>query len=116
MVYWPIFALALFAAAAHIHDMIRPAWNPVRAAMRIVGYACGLVVLGILYRAQPLVEVNPMPGTSPEELQRALMVAEGITQVSLGVTAVIWIVTIGMEIWRIVQAGRPVGTGPSIAI
>lgn len=115
VVYWPIMVLAVMSAAGHIHDMVRPAWSRLRSASRIVGYAAGLAVLWVLYRAQPLVQVNPEPGTSPEELARALLMVDGIVQVSLGVTALIWAATIGVEIWRQVQASRPMGTGPAVA-
>jgi|GEM_PF-520211 len=115
VVYWPILALAVLAAAGHVHDLVRPAWTRVRSAMSIVGYAGGLAVLWVLFRAGPLVEVRPKPDTNPEELARAMQLVDGIATWSLAVTAVIWGVTIGVEVWRQVKATRPLGRGAAMA-
>jgi len=106
-VYWPILGLALLAAAAHVHDMVRPAWSRLRSAMSLVGYAGGLVVLWVLFRGRPLVDVQPQPGTSPEELARAIRLVDGVLLISLGVAALIWAIAIGFEVWRQVRASRP---------
>lgn len=106
VVYWPIFALALLSAAGHLHDMVRPAWTRLRSAMSIVGYAGGLAVLGVLFQGRPFVDVQPRPGTSPEELERALRLVDGVLLVSLGVAAVIWAIMMGVEVWRQVRASR----------
>jgi len=94
---------------------VRPAWTRVRSAMSIVGYAGGLAVLWVLFRAGPLVEVRPKPDTNPEELARAMQLVDGIATWSLAVTAVIWGVTIGVEVWRQVKATRPLGRGAAMA-
>lgn len=114
-VYWPILALALLAAAGHIHDLVRPAWNRVRSAMSIVGYAGGLAVLWVLYRAQPLVELQPRPGTDPVELARAEKLVTDVAGWSLGVAAVIWTIALGFEVWRQIKASRPVGGAATLA-
>lgn len=115
VVYWPILALALLAAAGHLHDMVRPAWNRLRSAISIVGYAGGLAVLGVLFQGRPFVDVQPRPGTSPEELERALRLVDGVLLVSLGVAAVIWAVLLGLEVWRQVRASRLSGGATLIA-
>lgn len=109
VVYWPIVALAALSAVGHVHDLVRPAWTRLRSAMSIVGYAGGLAVLWVLFRAGPLVEVLPKPDTDPQELARAIQLVGDIAMWSLGVTAVIWSVTIAVEIWRQVKAARPIG-------
>jgi hypothetical protein len=106
VVYWPILALALLAAAGHVHDMVRPAWNRLRSGISIVGYAGGLVVLWVLFQGRPFVDVQPRPGTSPEELERAVRLVDGVVLVSLGVTALAWAILLGLEVWRQVRASR----------
>lgn len=106
VVYWPIVALAVLSAVGHVHDLVRPAWTRLRSAMSIVGYAGGLAVLWVLFRAGPLVEVLPKPDTSPTELARAVQMLGDISTWGLGVTAVIWSITIGFEVWRQVKATR----------
>jgi hypothetical protein len=115
-VYWPIFALALLSAAGHAYDMVRPAWSRVRSAMSIVGNAGGLAVLWFLFRSRPLVDVQPRPGTGPEDLERALRLVDGAITVSLGVAALIWAIALGVEVWRQVKASRPhAGPAPLMA-
>ncbi len=117
VVYWPILALALLAAAGHLHDMVRPAWNRLRSAMSIVGYAGGLAVLGVLFRGRPFVDVQPRPGTSPEELERALRLVDGVLLISLGITALVWAIMLGLEVWRQVRASRlSGGAAPLMAV
>lgn len=106
VVYWPIVALAVLSAVGHVHDLVRPAWTRLRSAMSIVGYAGGLAVLWVLFRAGPLVEVLPKPDTRPAELARAVQMLGDISTWGLGVTAVIWSITIGFEVWRQVKATR----------
>lgn len=106
LVYWPILALALLAAAGHLHDMVRPAWNRVRSGISIVCHAGGLAVLGVLFQGRPFADVQPQPGTSPEELERALLLVDGVLLVSLGVTALVWAIALGVEVWRQVRASR----------
>ena len=116
VVYWPILALAILAAAGHIHDMVRPAWNRIRSAMSILGYAGGLVVLGLLFQGRPFVDVLPRPGTGPEDLERALRLVDGTLLVSLGIAGVIWAVALGLEVRRQVKASRlSGGTAPLTA-
>lgn len=114
-VFWPILVLALMSAAGHVHDMVRPAWSRLRSAMSIAGYAGGLAVLWVLYRARPLLDVQPRPDTSPEELARALDLVSGILDVAMGVAALIWAATIGIEIWRQMKASRPMASGAALA-
>lgn len=114
-VYWPVLGLALLAAASHISDMVRPAWGRVRSLVRIAGYAAGLVVLWVLFRSRPLVDVLPQPGTNAADLERALRLVDGIVTASLGVTALIWAVTIGVEVWRQMKAARGGGMAPVAA-
>lgn len=105
-VYWPILMLAVLGAAGHAHDMVRPAWTRIRSAMSIVGYAGGLAVLWVLFRARPLVDVQPRPGTGPEDLERALRLVDGVITVSLGVAALVCAIGLGVEVWRQVKASR----------
>ena len=106
VVYWPILALALLSAAGHLHDMVRPAWNRLRSGISIVCYAGGLAVLGVLFQGRPFADVQPRPGTSPEELARAVDLVDGVLLVSLGITAAIWVIALGVEVWRRVRASR----------
>jgi hypothetical protein len=105
-VYWPILALALLGAAGHLYDMVRPAWSRLRSAVSIFGNAGGMVVLWVLYQGRPFVEVRPQPGASPEELERALRVVDGVMLVSLGVAALVSATMIAVEVWRQVRASR----------
>lgn len=115
-VYWPILALALLSAAGHAFDIVRPAWSRVRSAISIVNYAGGLAVLWVLFRARPLVEVLPRPGTGPDDLARALRLVDGSIAVSLGVAALICAIGLGVEVWRQVKASRPsAGAAPLMA-
>jgi hypothetical protein len=107
--YWPVLALAVLAAASHVHDIVFPAWNRVRSAVRIAGYTAGLVVLWMLFRERPVVDVLPEPGTTAAELERATRLVDGVLSVSLGVAALIWAITIGVEVWRQIKAARPAG-------
>ena len=106
VVYWPILALAVLAAAGHAFDMVRPAWSRVRSAMSIVGYATGLGVLWVIFQGRPFADVQPQPGTSPEDLERALSLVNGVFLVSLGVAALIWAITLGVEVHRQIKATR----------
>ncbi len=115
MVYWPILALALLATAGHIHDMVRPAWNRIRSAMSILGYAGGLVVLGVLFQGRPFVDVQPRPGTGPEDLERALRLMDGVLLVGLGLAGVIWAIALGLEVRRQVRALRTSDGAASVA-
>jgi hypothetical protein len=116
VVYWPILALALLAAAGHLHDMVRPAWNRLRSGMSIVGYAGGLAVIWALFQGRPFVEVLPKPGTSPEELARALRLVDGVMLIGLGVTALVWAIALGFEVWRQVKASRLSGGPVAVAV
>jgi len=106
VVYWPVLALAVLAALGHVHDMLRPAWSHFRSGMSIVGYAGGLVVLWVLFQSRPFVDVQPQPGTSPPDLERALRLVDGVILVSLGVAALIWSIIIGVEVYRQIKAMR----------
>lgn len=106
VVYWPVLALALLAAAGHLFDMLRPAWSRVRSAMSIVGYAVGLCVLWVVFQGRPFAVVQPQPGTNPEELERALRLIDGVFLVSLGLAALIWAITLGVEVHRQIKATR----------
>ena len=106
VVFWPILVLALLSAAGHLYDMVRPAWSRLRSGISIVCYAGGLAVLGVLFQGQPFVDLQPRPGTSPEELALALGLVDGVLRVSRGITAAIWATTLGVEVWRQVRAQR----------
>lgn len=106
VVYWPILALAVLAAAGHLHDMLRPAWSRLRSAMSIVGYATGLGVLWVIFQGRPFADVQPQPGTSPEDLERALRLIDGVFLASLGVAALVWAITLSVEVHRQIKATR----------
>lgn len=116
VVYWPILGLALLAAAGHAHDMVRPAWNRVRSAMSIVGYAGGLGVLWVVFQGRPFVDVQPQPGTSPEDLARALQLVDGVLLVSLGIAALVWAIALGVEVYRQINATRMAGPHAPVAV
>lgn len=116
MVYWPVLALAVLAALGHAHDMLRPAWSRIRSGLSIVGYTGGLVVLWVLFQSRPFVDVTPQPGTSPEDLERALRLVDGVMLVSLGVAALIWAIAIGVEVYRQIKATRTSAPGAAIAV
>jgi len=110
-VYWPILVLALLSAAGHVHDLVRPSWTHLRSAMSIIGYLGGLAVLGVLFSARPLFNVQPRPDTNPEELARAVQLVGDISTWAIAVTAVIWGTTIAVEVWRQVKALTSTGRG-----
>lgn len=107
--YWPILALALLAAAGHLHDMVRPAWSRLGSAMSILGHAGALAVVWVLFQGRPFVIVEPRPGTSPEELERAIRLMDSVLLVGLGIWALVSAITLGIEIWRQVKASRSAG-------
>ena len=105
-VYWPVLVLALMAAAGHLHDMLRPAWNRVRSGLSIAGYAGGLGVLWVLSQARPFADVQPQPGTSPEDLERAIKLVDGVVLASVGIAALVWAIALGVEVYRQIKATR----------
>lgn len=105
-VYWPVLVLALMAAAGHLHDMLRPAWNRVRSGLSIAGYAGGLGVLWVLSQARPFADVQPQPGTSPEDLERAIKLVDGVMLASVGIAALVWAIALGVEVYRQIKATR----------
>lgn len=109
MVYWPVLVLAAGAVIVHLADLVRPAWTPVRSVVSIAGHVAGLGILWVLFRAQPLVVITPAPGASATEIDRVTLVIDNVVNISLGVTALIWSVTIGVEVWRLWRSARPVG-------
>jgi len=114
-VYWPVLALALMAAAGHLHDMVRPAWNRLRSALSMAGYAGGLAVVWVLLQSRPLVDVQPQPGTSAEDLERALLLVDGVLLVSLGIAALVWAIALAVEAYRQVKATRMSEPGATAA-
>lgn len=106
IVYWPILALAVLAAVGHLHDMLRPSWNRLRSGLSIVGYATGLGVLWVIFQGRPFVDVLPQPGTSPEDLERAIRLVDGVMLVALGITALLWAIALGLEVRRQIRAAR----------
>jgi hypothetical protein len=111
-VYWPVFVLAALVTAVHLFDIIHPTWTRLRAGLSIAGHACGIAILVVLLRAQPLIAVTPL-NALPEEADRILRIFDGIVQLSLGVAALIWAVGIGIEIWRLWQSVRPKALAPA---
>lgn len=108
MVYWPVLVLAVGVLLVHLMDLVRPAWTPLRSVMTIVGYIAGLGVLWVLYRAQPLVVVTPVNVSNAVEIERVTRVVDSAVNISLVVAALVWTVTIGIEVWRLWRATRPV--------
>lgn len=109
VVYWPVLVLAVGATLVHLMDLVRPAWSPLRSVVSIVGHVAGLSVLWLLYRAQPLVVVTPVNSSSVEEIERVTRVVDSAISISLGVGALVWAATIGVEVWRLWKAARPEG-------
>ena len=106
-VYWPVLVLAVGMLAAHLADLVRPAWSPLRSVLSIVGHTGGLGVLWVLYRSMPLVVLTPVSGADPVEIERVTRVVDMSINISLGVAGMIWAVTIGVEVWRLLKAMRP---------
>jgi hypothetical protein len=73
-------------------------------------------VLWVLVQGRPFVEVLPRPGTSPEELARALRLVDGVMLIGLGVTALVWAIALGFEVWRQVKASRLSGGPVAVAV
>ena len=109
VVYWPVLVLAVGILLVHLMDLVRPAWTPLRSVLSIAGHAAGLGVLWVLFRAQPLVVVTPVSGADAGEIERVTRVIDSLISISLGVAALIWAVTIGVEVWRLWKAARPMG-------
>ena len=110
-VYTPILVLAVTTALVHLADLFHPAWSRLRSAVSILGHIGGLAVLGVLFQADRLVIVN---GSSPDAArmdQIAWSVGGGLKFV-LGFTALFWAIGLGVEIWRQIQATRPVSPPP----
>ncbi len=109
-VYWPVLILAVGLTVVHLADLVRPAWSPLRSVLSIAGHAAGIGVLWVLYRSQPLIVVTPVSGADPVEVERVFRMVEGIGNIALGVAALIWAVTIGVEVWRLLRSTRPQAT------
>ncbi|HPN06379.1 MAG TPA: hypothetical protein PK050_11245 [Hyphomonadaceae bacterium] len=101
VVYWPILALIVLATVTHAADMIHPAWTRVRSLASIAGHVAGLAILWVLYSSQPLVTMTVLNGPGTENTDRVLAIADSVVQVWLAVTAVIWVVAIGLEVRRL---------------
>ena len=106
VVYWPILVLAVGVTVVHLADILHPAWSRARSVVSIVGHLAGLGILWVLYQSQPLIEVTPVDGANLEEIARVVRMVEGIVNVSLGVAALIWVATIGVEVWRLLRTAR----------
>ena len=107
VVYWPVLILAALATLVHLMDLVRPAWSPLRSVMSIAGNVAGLGVLWVLYQAQPLVVLTPVNNSTAVEIERVTQVVDGAIQISLAVAALVWVATIGVEVWRLWRATRP---------
>lgn len=107
-VYWPILVLAAAALVVHLVDLVRPAWSPLRSVISIAGLAAGLGVLWVLYRAQPLVVLTPVSGANAVEIERVTRMVDSGILIAIGVSALMWAIMIGLEVWRLWKA-RPVG-------
>lgn len=108
-VYWPVLVLAAGALAVHLMDLVRPAWTPLRSLASIAGHLVGLAILWMLYQAQPLVMIAPVKGADAVEIERVTRVVDMAINISLGVAALVWAVTIGVEAWRLWRAARTEG-------
>jgi hypothetical protein len=108
-VYWPVLVLAVAILLVHLMDLVRPAWTPLRSVLSIAGHAAGLGVLWVLYQGQPLALVTAVSGADAVEIERVTRVVDNVISISLGVAALIWAVTIGVEVWRLWKSARPVG-------
>jgi hypothetical protein len=106
-VWWPVLVLAVGVTLVHLADLVRPAWSPLRSVLSIIGHAWGIGVLWVLYRAQPLIVVTPVSGADVEEVERVFRIIESIVNVSMGVAALVWAVSIGVEVWRLWRSARP---------
>jgi hypothetical protein len=100
-VYWPILGLAVMATLTHAADMIHPAWSRARSLVSIAGHMAGLAILWVLYSSQPLVVMTVLNGPGTENTDRLVSIADSVVQVWLAVTAVMWVVAIGLELWRL---------------
>ena len=107
MVYGPVLVLAAGAVIVHLADLVRPAWTPVRSVVSIAGHVAGLGILWVLFRAQPLIVITPSSGASATEIARVTQVIDSVINISLSVAALIWAITIGLEIWRLWRSARP---------
>lgn len=105
-VYWPILVLAAAALVVHVSDLLHPAWSRLRSVMTIVGHVIGLAILWVLYQSQPLILVTPL-NADAAEAEKIFGTVEGVVDIWMGVTGVIWAVTIGFEIWRLWRSARP---------
>ena len=101
VVYWPVLVLAVMATLTHASDMIHPAWSRARALVSIAGHTAGLAILWVLYTSQPLVEMTVLNGPGTENTDRVLRIGDSVVQVWLAVTAVMWVVAIGLEVRRL---------------
>lgn len=100
-VYWPILALAVGTTLVHAADLIHPAWTRVRSLASIAGHTAGLAILWVLYTSQPLVTTSVLNGAGTENTDRVLRIIDGVVQVWLAASALIWVVTIGLELRRL---------------
>lgn len=108
-VYWPVLVLGVGVLLVHMMDLVRPAWTPLRSVLSIAGHAVGLGILWVLFRAQPLLVVTPVNASDAGEIERVTRVVDSVITISLGVAALTWAVTMGIEVWRLWRAARPAG-------
>jgi hypothetical protein len=106
-IYWPVLALMVAVTVVHIADLVHPAWSRLRSVVSIAGHACGMAILWVLFHARPLIEVTPLNGATPEDVDKIFRTVDGILHIALGVMALAWAVAIGIEVWRIWRTARP---------
>lgn len=106
VVYWPILALAVGATLVHAADLIHPAWTRVRSLVSIAGHLAALGIVWVLYASQPLFQATVLNGGGTENTDRLLRIMESVVQVSLIVSAAIWVVTIAVEVHRLWRTRR----------
>lgn len=105
-VYWPVLVLLAGAAIVHASDLVYPYWSRVRGMISLAGYIGGIAVVWVLLQAQPLVSVVPGAGADPAEVERATLLFNNITSVSLGVVGLVCAISAGVTVWRLIKASR----------
>jgi hypothetical protein len=103
----PILAYAVLQAMAALMTLIRPDWIRARAAVDIVADLGGLALTAALWSAGRLFTVAPsgVAGPNAQDLANLQATLDQTFQVTVGVTAAVIVVKLGISLWRLVRGG-----------
>jgi hypothetical protein len=117
LVYVPIVLLTASAAALSFANVLRPYWTPARSFARIAIQTGGLAVVAVLLRGGPWIVARPGATLGDgASLDRLLHVINRSCEIGLAITAVVSLIEIGREVYRVRLRGKhplPINSVPA---